>query len=187
MTVTITSSLRVGLVSGTGVKFNAPVVPFITTDDVFLPDNPSESLTEVIDGVSSSRLLGVAAFDATTVGDIPVYAVPAGDVVFPTVVLFALIDIAGTGAIPQISVGYTSPAFSEIIDASRDATMFDGLTEAKQILSISDFTKTASNNGDDYKYISGGNQITIRVGVGATYSTYKLNAYVFGFQVDEPV
>lgn len=185
MTVTITSSLRVGLVSGTGVTFNAPVVPFITTDDIFIPDNPSESLTDLIDGISGSRLLAVAVINAKTVGNTPLYTVPAGDIVFPTSVIFALTGISGSGDAPQINLGI-SGNFQEIIDSTRVPTLFDNITTIRDILSISDFTETAGNSGADYKYLVAASPITLRVAVGATYSTYMLKAYVFGLQVEAP-
>jgi hypothetical protein len=48
MTVSITSSLKVALVSGTGVTFSAPVVNLISTDDVYNPANPAQTLTAML-------------------------------------------------------------------------------------------------------------------------------------------
>ncbi len=62
MAVTIISSLRIGLVSGTGVSFSAPVVPALTTDNIYNADNPNETLTAMFDGVVTGPM---------TVGAIP--------------------------------------------------------------------------------------------------------------------
>lgn len=46
MTAVVTSSIRIALVSGSGVTINAPVVPNFTTDDIYNADNLSQTLTE---------------------------------------------------------------------------------------------------------------------------------------------
>ena len=51
MAVSISSSIRINLVSGdSSVTINAPVVPSFTTDDIFDANNPSNSLTSVLAG-----------------------------------------------------------------------------------------------------------------------------------------
>ena len=83
MAVTITSSLRVALVSGTNVTFSAPVVPEVTTDDIFNPNNPTQTLTDMLLGISSAKLLSTTTVDATVVGNHTLYTVPAGNIMIP--------------------------------------------------------------------------------------------------------
>lgn len=186
MTVQIISSLRVALVSGTGVKFDAPVVvPYVTTDDIYMADNPSETLSDQLAGLSSTSLLATASVDATHVGTTSLYSIPAGYVIYPTMVIFGLTAISGTGATPLIDLGYTG-SFKQIIDSSRMSGQFNALTVPSQILSVFDFTKTAGNSGADYKYIPSGNPITLSVETQATYTAYTLKVYLFGLQIQDP-
>jgi hypothetical protein len=122
MTVTISSSLRVALVSGTGVSFNASAVPLISTDDVYNPDNPAQTLTDLLGAFATAKLAGTATLDGTTVGNSTAFVVAAGENFIPTSVVFALTDIAGSGNPPAINVGVTGPGFADFIDSSRNAT-----------------------------------------------------------------
>ena len=57
MTVSITSSLKMGLISGTGVSFSAPVVPALTTDDIYNADNPTQTLTSMFGPMMTGPLI----------------------------------------------------------------------------------------------------------------------------------
>lgn len=54
VTATIDSSLRIGVVNGTGVRVNAPVVPSFTTDDVVYTDNFNLTVTDLINGTNGA-------------------------------------------------------------------------------------------------------------------------------------
>lgn len=122
MTVIISSSLPVALVSGTGVDFSAPVVNLISTDDVYNVNNPSESLTDLLSGISSAQLAGSASIDGTTVGNHSLYTVPTGQKFIPTSILFALTDVAGSGVGPVVNSGFTAVSYNDFIDSTLDAT-----------------------------------------------------------------
>lgn len=119
MTVTISSSLRVALVSGTGVSFNAAAVPLISTDDVYNPDNPAQTLTDLLGAISAASLAGSATIDATTVGNSSVFTVAVGEKFIPTSIVFALTDISGSGDPPVLNAGFTGPDYTDFIDSSR--------------------------------------------------------------------
>jgi hypothetical protein len=121
MTVSITSSLRIGIVAGTGATISGPSVPAITTDDIFDALSPTQTLTDVIGGISAAKLLGTANIDGTVAGNYPIYTVPAGYSVIPTALVFVLTHIAGSGTSPAINVGYTG-SFRELIDSVRNTT-----------------------------------------------------------------
>lgn len=122
MTVSITSSLRVALVSGSGVSFNAPVVQLISTDDVYDPNNPAETLTELLDAISSAKLAGSAVIDGTTAGNTTLYTVPTGEKFIPTSIVFALTNVSGTGEGPAVNVGFTDPNYNDYIDSTIGGT-----------------------------------------------------------------
>lgn len=185
MSVTITSSLRMGLVSGTGVTFNAPVVPSITTDDIYNPDNPSQTLTDLLLGVSSAKLLGSAVIDATATGDHTIFTVPTGDILLPTNIVFLLTEISGSGSPPLIDVGYADP-WTDLVDSSTfgEGSEFTNLTVVDQILSLTDFVHTGSNSGADFKALAGGNTVSVSVSTAATYDAYTLKVFIFGFETN---
>jgi hypothetical protein len=181
MTVEVSSPYRVGLVAGTGVRLNAPPVPAITTDDIYNPDCPTQTLTDFLDTVSLVTMVGEAMINTTIVGTTPIYTVPAEQTFIPTQIVFLLTDIAGSGDAPTVCVGFTT-SFRQIIDSSRTATLFDDITRVGQIVSVIDFADTAGHSGADYKYLTGGQTLTVRVDTVATYSTYKLQCLAFGFE-----
>jgi hypothetical protein len=121
MTVTLTSPYRIGIVAGTGVSTIGPVVPAITTDDIFNPDAPTQTLTQLLQGISSAKLVGSAIIDGTTVANIPLFAVPAGQILIPTEVVFALTDISGSGNPPAINLGFEG-TFRDYIDSTSTTT-----------------------------------------------------------------
>lgn len=121
MTVTITSSLRVALVSGTGVTFDAPVVNLISTDDVYDVNSPADTLTDLLSAISSSKLVGSATVNGAVVGNTSVYTVPTGIKFIPTAVVFALTSAVGTGNGPVINVGFTAPDYLDFIDSTRSS------------------------------------------------------------------
>jgi hypothetical protein len=108
-------------VAGTGVSIEAPVVPAITTDDIYNPDAPTQTLTEMLAGISSAKMVGSAVVDATTVGNIPLFTVPIGKIFIPTEVVFALTHISGSGNPPAINLG-VSGQYLEFIDSVLNTT-----------------------------------------------------------------
>ncbi len=123
MSVSITSALRVALVSGTGVTFDAPLVSLVSTDDVYSPENPAITLTDLLNAISSTTLLGSATIDATTVGNTPIFTAPTNQKIIPTSILFALTAVSGSGNGPSINAGFTGTAYNDYID-STDASRF---------------------------------------------------------------
>jgi hypothetical protein len=182
MTVIISSSYLVGLVSGVGIQFDPPMaaVPALTTDDIYDPDYPTQTLTETLDTFSLVNMVGVASVDMTVLGTSPVYTVSAQQTFIPTQIIFVLTDIAGSGDAPTLCVGFTT-SFRQIIDSSRTSTLFDEVTNVGQIVSVTNFADTAGHSGADYKYLSGGDTLTVRVDHAATYPTYTLQCLAFGF------
>lgn len=181
MTVTITSPYRVGLVAGSGVTISGPAVPSITTDDIFNPDSPSQTLTDMLAGISSAKLIGSANVNAHAIANIPVFNVPVGKVAIPTEVVFALTAITGSGDPPVVNLGFTTP-FEEIING----LALTGITSVGQLLKIDDFVATASDDGLSYQYIPAGSALTLRVATAATYSAYQMMVFVFGFVTTAP-
>lgn len=118
MTVSIASSLRVALVSGSGVTFDAPAVQLISTDDVYNPENPAETLTDLLDAISSAKLVGSATVNGAAIGNTAIYTVPAGQKFFPTAVVFALTNVVGSGNGPVISTGFTSALYNDYVDST---------------------------------------------------------------------
>jgi hypothetical protein len=116
MTVSISSSYRIGLVAGTGVTISGPAVPAITTDDIFNPNNPTQTLTQMLAGISSAQLVGSATINALNTGNIALYTVPLGQIMIPTDVVFALTAITGSGDGPAINVGMTATSYDDLID-----------------------------------------------------------------------
>ena len=182
MSVTIASSHTIGLVSGVGVQFDPPMaaVPALTTDDIYSPDNATQTLTDVLETFSVVNMVGVAWVDMTVLGTTPVYTVSAQQTFILTQIIFILTGIAGSGDVPTVCVGFTT-SFRQIIDSSRTATLFDDITNVGQIVSVTNFSVTAGHSGADYKYLSGGDTLTVRVDNVATYPTYTLQCLVFGF------
>jgi hypothetical protein len=172
MTVTLSSSLRIGLVAGTGVSLSGPVVPAITTDDIFNPNAPTQTLTQMLQGISSAQLLGSAIVNGTVLGTTPLFAVPVNQILIPTQIIFTLSAIAGSGAVPVVNVGYTG-VFTDFINAKT----LTGITVAGKLLQVTDFASAGLN----YTVVPSGNELTIKVTTAATYSTYTLIVYVFGF------
>jgi hypothetical protein len=174
-----------GLVSGTGVTFSAPTVPAITTDDIYNPDNPSQTLTDLLLGISSAKLLGSAIIDATATGDTTLFTVSANETFLPTDVVFLLTAISGSGSPPLIDVGYADP-WTDLVDSSTfgEGSQFTGITAVNQILSFSDFKNTGSNSGADYKALAGGNTVSVSVSTAATYDSYTVKVFVFGFETN---
>lgn len=121
MTVTITSSLRVALVSGTGVTFDAPVVNLISTDDVYDVNSPTDTLTDLLSAISTSKLVGSATVNGAAIGDTSVYTVPIGIKFIPTAIVFALTNAVGTGNGPVVNVGFTAPNYLDFIDSTRSS------------------------------------------------------------------
>jgi hypothetical protein len=118
MSVTITSSLTVALVSGTGVTFNAPVVNLISTDNVYDVNNPTQTLTDMINAISSAELVGSANINGNTVGNTTIYTVPTGEKFIPTSIVFALTGITGSGVGPVINTGFTATDYDDYIDST---------------------------------------------------------------------
>lgn len=174
MTATITSSLRIGIVAGTGVRIAGPVVPEITTDDIFNADNPTQTLTELIGGLSSTQLVGTATLDGTTIANTTIYTVPANETFIPTSVVFLLTDITGEGVGPAINVGF-SGSYQELIDSTRST----GYT-LSSASSISDAGSGYSE--DDILTLTGGTfddvaTITVdSVGEGGVVLTFHISA-----------
>jgi hypothetical protein len=181
MAVSISSPYPIGLVSGGGVRLNARSVPAITTDDIYDPDNPTQTLTDLFGTLSLVNMVGTVTVDTTILGTTSVYTVPAERTFIPTQIIFLLTDIAGSGEAPTVCVGFTT-SFRQIIDSSRTSTLFDDITSVGQIISVIDFADTAGHSGVDYKYLTGGQTLTVRVDNAATYSTYTLQCLAFGFE-----
>lgn len=116
MTATITTSYRFGIVAGSGITSNGPVVPAITTDDIFNPDAPTQTLTDMLAGISSAKLVGSAIMDTTATGDFSLFTVPTGKIMIPTEIIFALTAISGSGTAPAINLGYQG-SLNDYIDA----------------------------------------------------------------------
>ena len=163
MAVSITTSLHVGLVAGTGVTFSAPVVPDISTDDIYNPDNPNQTLTNMLSGISSEKLLGSVTIDGTETGLTSIYTVPAGKVVIPSRITFALTDISGTGNPPSVNVGWTADNYDDLIDST--ITSIYDLESATVFAAGNDYVPT------DTLTLSGGTFDTV---AEATVATTKL-------------
>ncbi len=120
MAVTISSSLPVALVAGTGVTFDAPLVQLISTDDVYDPTNPAQTLTDLLNAISSEKLIGSATVDGTTVGNTVLFTAATGEKFIPTSLLFALTAISGSGNGPSINVGFTGVNYNDYLDSTRN-------------------------------------------------------------------
>lgn len=179
MTASITTSYRIGIVAGTGVTTAGPVVPAITTDDIFNPDSPTQTLTDMLNGISSAKLLGSSIVNCTAIGNASLFTVPTGKIMIPTEVIFALTVIGGSGAVPVIHLGY-SGAFQEYIDGTLS---FSGFTTVGHLKKVDDLTASTATA---YGWTPAGSTLTLRVATAATYSAYKMMCYVFGYVTTTP-
>lgn len=185
MTVFISSSVNIVLVNGIGVTINTPAVANYTTDDVFNPLNPNQTLTQMLNAINSSKLVSSTSVDCTIVANtVPLYVIPTTKKLYITGIYFGLTNISGSGSVPAISVGFTPSTYRDIIDGQTNSTMFVSpvtISTVGQILPVTNFPTVAGASGVDYAFISGGNQLTAYVTSASTYSTYKVQCNVFGF------
>ena len=186
MAVLISSQYQIGLVAGAGARFATPPAPTpaITTDDLYIPNEPTQAVTNYLSDVSMVSMVGSGVIDGTITGEYPLYMVPAGQTLICTGLIFALVDIEGSGDSPQVSVAFrltVQQTFQHIISSGRLPTLFDDINQAGMIVSVNDFTTTAGHSGADFKYVSGGLSLMALVDVAGTYTTYRLECFVFGF------
>jgi hypothetical protein len=183
MSVTIRNNTKIRVVGGRNVEITGPRVSDINTDDIFNVNNPEQSVTEQLRGVSEELLLATIIMDCTHASIIPLYH-PASDVTaYITLIEFVLTRIDGHGTTPIINVGFTEN-YQDIIDGTNNPSLFTSpyvINRIGQILPISNFSSIGGNFGADYTYMNYYDTLTAKVMVPATYGVYTLKCNIFGF------
>ena len=173
MSVLITSTVKIGIISGNGISISGPSVSNLTTDNIFDTLNTNTSMTTRIDGLSEQLLLGSVLIDATTTTSYPILTVPyATTWYYVSLIEFILMKISGSGTVPYMSVGFTS-SNTDIIDN----TALSALTIAGQILPFDNFPVLGSN----YSRMASGSILYAYAQAISTYTTYSVQCNVYGF------
>lgn len=165
MAVTINSSVRLALVSGSGVTISAPVVPNFTTDDIFNVNNPAQTLTQVLaakqpiigtGSISASAadvnaLAGVAtagleAADFTKLANINASAAEVNQLVGVTSAVQTQLNSLSTGKVTGAGVNLTGLTVSAaqlnsffsaaITTTAAEINLLDGLTATSADLNV---------------------------------------------------
>lgn len=180
MTVLVSSTNPVAFVSGKDVRITAPVVPNVTTDDIFLAHEPGQTVTQIVRKLSMVKVVANGRFPATTTGTIPLYTVPAKSSFMLNRMVFALTSISGTGTGPEIDLGYTG-SFKQFIDGDLGPNLFAGVDSIGQLVSVRKFSDFGEQSGAYNAVLIAGETLAARLRNPATYSVYELRYWVFGF------
>lgn len=184
MSVIITNSVKVSVLSGSGITVTGPKPSGLTTASIFSTDNPKLSTETELAGISDRTFLGSASIDCTIASSIiPLYAAPIIGHTYITLIHFVLSSITGSGAVPSISIGLTGN-YQEFIDGITYTTLFSSpysIITPGQILPISNFNSIGSNSGVNYRYLSYGDILTAKISTASTYTKYTVLCNIFGF------